>query len=185
MSWRTTLGLALLAAALVSGWSAWRMRDRSEPPPVAAQRSDYVLRDFEMVMLAKDGSESVRLKAPELQRSREDESLAIVQPVFLMPAREGAWRLGADQGWVAPAGDLIRLEGNVAGVSEGGNPSQASLRTGRLELLPEQSLARTDDRVTLTQPGIIQTGVGMEADLKTRNYRLLSQVKVRYDPPKR
>ena len=55
MSWRTTLGLALLAAALVSGWSAWRMRDRSEPPPVAAQRSDYVLRDFEMVMLANDG----------------------------------------------------------------------------------------------------------------------------------
>ena len=99
------------------------------------------------------------------------------------PSQE--WRLGADQGWVAPAGDLIRLEGNVAGDSEGGNPSQASLRTGRLELLPEQSLARTDDRVTLTQPGIIQTGVGMEADLKTRNYRLLSQVKVRYDTHKR
>ena len=27
MSWRTLLGVALLLAAIVSGWSAWRMRD--------------------------------------------------------------------------------------------------------------------------------------------------------------
>lgn len=185
MSWRTILGLALLAAALVSGWSAWHMRDRSEPPPESAQRSDYVLRDFEMVMLARDGTESMRLKAPELQRSRDDESVAIVQPVFLIPAAQGGWRLGADQAWVAPDGDLVRLEGNVSGDSEGDNPSQASLRTERLELLPDQHLARTDDRVTLTQPGIIQTGTGMEADLQNRNYRLLSRVNVRYDIPKR
>ena len=185
MSWRTILGLTLLAAALLSGWSAWRMRDRSEPVVAAERRSDYVLRDFEMVMLSRDGTESVRLKAPELQRSREDESLAIVQPVFLLPAQQGAWRLGADQGWVSPDGDLVRLEGNVEGDSQGDNPSQASLRTGRLELLPDQDLARSDDRVTLSQPGIIQTGVGMEANLKTRNYRLLSQVKVRYDLQKR
>ena len=185
MSWRTILGLVLLAAALVSGWSAWRMRDRSEPPPASAQRSDYVLRDFEMVMLGKDGIESVRLNAPQLQRNRQDESLSIIQPVFLMPAQQGAWRLSADQGWIAADGDLIRLEGNVAGDSHGDNPAQASLRTERLELLPDQNLARTDDRATLIQPGIIQTGVGMEADLQNRTYRLLSQVKVRYEPAKR
>ena len=49
----------------------------------------------------------------------------------------------------------------------------------------DQNLARTDDRATLTQPGIIQTGVGMDADLKNRTYRIKSQVKVRYDTQKR
>ncbi|WP_028916140.1 LPS export ABC transporter periplasmic protein LptC [Pseudoxanthomonas sp. J35] len=185
MSWRTVLGLVLLAAAIVSGWSAWRMRDRGAAPVEAGQRSDYVLRDFEMVTLSREGTESVRLKAPELQRSREDESLAITEPVFLVPAHEGMWRLSADRGWVAPGGDLARLEGNVAGDGEGDNPSQVSLRTGWLELLPDTHQARTGDRVTLTQPGIIQTGVGMEADLRNRNYRLLSQVKVRYELSKR
>jgi len=185
VNWRLIVGLALLVAALLSGWSAWRMRSHVEPPSDTARRSDYVLRDFEMVLLARDGTESVRLKAPELQRSQEDESLSIVQPVFVMPADPGAWRLSADQGWVSPDADLVRLQGNVSGHSEGDNPSQATLRTERLELLPEQNLARTEDRVVLTQPGIMQTGVGMEADLKNRNYRLLSQVKVRYDPPKR
>ncbi|REN02585.1 LPS export ABC transporter periplasmic protein LptC, partial [Mycobacterium tuberculosis] len=31
-------------------------------------------------------------------------------------------------------------------------------------------------------PGLSQTGVGFEADMKTRQYKLLSQVKTRYEP---
>ena len=185
MSRRTLLGLALLAAAVVTSWTAWRNCDRDQAPPAPEQRSDYVLRDFELVMLARDGSESLRLTAPELKRRREDESADIVQPVFVMPASQGSWRLDADTGWIAADGDLVRLEGNVAADSQGDNPSQASLRTDRLELLPAQDQARTDARVTLTQPGIIQTGVGMDADLKNRTYRIKSQVKVRYDTQKR
>lgn len=185
MSWRTGLGIVLLVAAIVSGWSAWHMRERSEPAADTGQRSDYVLRDFELVMLGKDGTESVRLRAPELQRSREDESLAIVQPLFLMPGEDGGWQLAADQGWVDADGSLARLEGNVEGDSAEGHAVPTSLRTTSLELVPEQNIARTDDPVTLTQPGIMQTGVGFQANLKTRQYKFLSQVKVRYDPPKR
>ena len=70
MSRRTLLGLALLAAAVVTSWTAWRNRDRDQAPPAPEQRSDYVLRDFELVMLARDGSESLRLTAPELKRRR-------------------------------------------------------------------------------------------------------------------
>ena len=185
MSWRTLLGVALLLAAIVSGWSAWRMGDRSEPAQSAAQRSDYVLRDFELVMLGKDGTESLRLQAPELQRSREDESLAIDQPVFHVPGQDGAWRLGADQGWINAEGDLARLTGNVAGDSAEGHPVPTTFRTDTLELLPDQSLARTDDRATLTQPGIMQTGVGFQANLQTRQYQFLSQVQTRYEPSSR
>ena len=185
MSWRTLLGLVLLVAAAVTGWSAWNMRERAAPDAGAGQRSDYVLRDFELVTLGKDGTESVRLRAPELQRSREDESLDIVRPLFLMPGEGGGWQLAADRGWVNADGSLIRLTGNVEGDSAEGHAVPTSLRTGTLELVPDQNIARTGDRVTMTQPGIMQTGVGFKANLQTRQYQLLSQVKVRYDPPKR
>ncbi|AKC87614.1 LPS export ABC transporter periplasmic protein LptC [Pseudoxanthomonas suwonensis] len=185
MSWRTGLGLVLLVAAIATGWSAWRMRDRSEPPATVGQRSDYVLRDFELVVLRDDGTESLRLQAPELQRNREDESVAIVQPLFLMPGEEGGWELRADRGWVNADASLARLEGNVAGDSAEGHAVPTTFRTDRLELLPDQHLARTDDRVTLTRPGIMQTGVGFQANLQTRQYQLLSQVQTRYDPPTR
>lgn len=183
MSWRGWLGVVLLLAAVFSGWSAWKMRDRSPQETASEQRSDYVLRDFELVVLAKDGSESVRLRAPELQRSRSDESLDIVTPVFLMPDPDTPWQLTADRGWVSADGELARLEGNVAGDSQAGPPT--TFRTGRLELLPGQDLARTDDRVTFARPGIMQTGIGFEANLKNQQYKLLSQVRTRYEPSRR
>ncbi len=85
MSWRTLLGVVLLVAAAVTGWSAWNMRERAAPEARSGQRSDYVLRDFELVTLDRAGVESVRLRAPELRRNRQDESLSITRPLFLLP----------------------------------------------------------------------------------------------------
>jgi lipopolysaccharide export system protein LptC len=97
MSWRKLLGLALLVAAVATGWLAWNRRDRGEPQAAATERSDYVLRDFEMAMLGKDGIESVRLQAPELQRNREDQSLAIKpgHPAAAVPDARRGRRLAA------------------------------------------------------------------------------------------
>jgi len=185
MSWRTGLGLVLLLAAIISGWSAWHLHDRSEPAPEAAERSDYILRDFELVTLDKaTGAEAMRMKAPELQR-KPDESLAITRPVILVPGETGGWQMTADRGWVDADGNRARLKGNVAGDSRGESQPPTSLRTESLELLPDKQVVRTKDAVTLTQPGIMQTGVGFKANLDTRRYQILSQVKVRYDPPKR
>src|SRR5690606_41623773 len=72
-----------------------------------------------------------------------------------------------------------------AGDSDPASATPTTVRTASLELLPSQDLARTAQPVQLTQPGITQTGTGMEANLKTRQYRLLSQVRTRYEPSAR
>ncbi|KAF1704874.1 LPS export ABC transporter periplasmic protein LptC [Pseudoxanthomonas suwonensis] len=184
MSWRTLLGIALLVAAVATGWSAWKMRSQDAPASASGDRSDYVLRDFELVVLGKDGVESVRVQSPELRR-REDESMDVEQPVFLAPAEPGPWRLTSDRGWISADGELLRLDGNVAGDADPASPTPGTFRTDSLEFLPSQDLARTDREVRLTRPGLVQTGTGMEANLKTRQYRLLSQVRTRYEPSAR
>src|SRR5690606_26964321 len=138
--WRTLLGAALLVAAIATGWSAWKMRGSETPSQAGGQRSDYVLRDFDLVVLGKDGSESVRVQAPELQR-REDESMDLREPVFLAPAEPGPWRLSAERGWISPDGELLRLDGNVAGDSDPASPAPTRFRTSSMELLPSQDLA--------------------------------------------
>ncbi len=182
MTWRAALGLALLAAAIISGWSAWRMRGREAPSADLTQRSDYVLRDFELVVLDQGGAESMRLLAPLLQRSREDESLEVTTPLFLVPGSRGTWEVRAQTGWVSPDNTLARLEGGVVGRSDADAGPPTTFSTSRLELLPDQDLARTSGQVTLSRPGVQQTGTGLEANLKTRQYRLLSQVRTRYEP---
>lgn len=185
MNWRTVLGAALLVAAILSGWSAWR--NRAHPAEEVAHEStaDYVLHDFELISLDKDtGKESVTLRAPEAHRNRADQTLDIATPVFLLPDQQGQpWTLRAQTGWVSPKGDELRLRGDVAGDSPAApGVVPTTFRTTTLDVFPQQHLARTADRVTMTRPGLNQTGVGFEANLQTRQYKLLSQVKTRYEP---
>ncbi len=183
MRWRLGLGLLLLLAAIASGWSAWKHRDVPEAQAEVAARSDYLMRDFEMISLDDQGRESVTLRAPAMQRDAGDQTFAIETPLFLLPDSDGNhWQMRSRSAWVSPKGDEIRMQGQV----EGRSPPQAGVPTtfdtDRLQVLPRRNLAATDAEVTITRPGSILTGVGFEANTQTRQYTLKSQVKSRYEP---
>ena len=184
MNWRNVLGLGLLLAALASSWSAWRHRATTEPVGPDESRTDFTLGNFEIVALGKDGKESMTLRAPAMERSRADQTSTLTRPLFLLPDGAGQhWQLQADTGWVSAKGEELRLRGNVAGDSPSdGKTPPTTFRTDALDVFPDRDLARTAGQVTLTRPGLHQTGVGFEANMKSRQYSLLSQVKTRYEP---
>ena len=79
-NWRIALTLALLAAAVVSGWAVWH-RDAGDMPVVAGSgRPDYVLHDFELVALDDDGRESFTLRAPSMLREPGKYVVGLVIP---------------------------------------------------------------------------------------------------------
>ena len=184
MSWRSVLGIGLLLAALASAWSAWRHRAVSVPVGASESRIDFKLGDFEIVALGKDGKETTTLRAPAMERNRADQTSTITEPLFLLPDATGQhWQLRADTGWIDAKGEELRLRGNVAGDSPSdGKTPPTTFRTDALDVFPDRDLARTTGQVTLTRPGLHQTGVGFEANMKSRQYSLLSQVKTRYEP---
>ncbi|AKC78957.1 hypothetical protein XB05_09585 [Xanthomonas arboricola] len=184
-NWRTTLGVALFAAAVISGWSAWQQRARPVAAATDDSRADYVLRDFELIALDKEtGKESMTLRAPEMHRNRADRTSEVTTPVFLLPDNTNQpWTLRSKTGWISPTGDELRLSGDVEGDSPtGGATPPTTFRTQSLDVFPKQNLAKTAAPVSMSRPGIMQSGVGFEADLKSRQYKLLSQVKTRYEP---
>lgn len=184
MNWRLALGITLVLAALLSSWSAWRQRAAAPDSHVVEARSDYVLGNFEIISLDEQGKESVTLRAPSLERSRADESMSVEQPLFLLPDDDGLqWQLRAKTGWISARGDEMRLRGDVEGDSpKSENIPPTTFRTQSLNVFPRRNQLHTDDIVSITRPGIIQTGVGFQADLKSKQYSLLSQVKTRYEP---
>ncbi len=171
-NWRTTLGVVLFAAAVISGWSAWQQRAR----PAAAVVDESKAK--------QTGKEAMTLRAPEMHRNRADQTADITTPVFLLPDNANQpWTLRAKTGWVSPKGDELRLRGDVEGNSPtAGATPPTTFRTESLDVFPQQNLAKTAAPVTMRRPGIMQSGVGFEADLKSRQYKLLSQVKTRYEP---
>lgn len=182
MSWRTALTLFLLVAAVVSAWSVLRHRGNGEAGPATPGRSDYVLHDVELVALDDDGTESFTLRAPRIARDPAGRAMSLATPVFLLPDSDGDyWRVEARDGWVSPEGDELRLRGDVRIDSPPGQ-RKVALETTQLNVFPERDLATSPARVTITQPGSILQGVGLETNLATRHYELKSQVHTRHVP---
>jgi len=177
------LGLALLVASLLFGWSAWE--NRKKPPAGAADatQSDYIMHDFEMVALDKDGKESITLRAPEMHRTAADQTFTITTPLFLMPDKDGAhWEMRSKTAWVAAKGEKAVLRGDVVGNSPPGVGAASDFKTSRLDIFPDKHLARTDRPVVLTQPGSTLSGTGFEINSQTQHYTFKSKVKSRYVP---
>ncbi|MCA1715104.1 MAG: LPS export ABC transporter periplasmic protein LptC [Gammaproteobacteria bacterium] len=180
------LTLVLLAGALVSGWSLWTRRIDSEPAKAAGGRSDYVLHDFELIALDGSGKESFVLRAPKLARTPGDRTMALTSPLFLLPNKQGHyWEVRSNTGWVSAEGDEIRLRGDVRTRSPKQDARPTAMNTEQLNVFPDSNRATSAVVVTITQPGSILRGRGLEADLDTKRYRLLSEVHSRYAPSSR
>lgn len=182
MNWRITLTVLLLVAALLSGWSVWRHRTQVPVDRGAGDRPDYVLHDFELVALDNRGQESFTLRAPTMLRTPGQRSMEMQTPVFLLPdSDQHYWRVSANTGWVAPGGDELRLRGDVR-VTSPPEQRKVSMATEGMDIYPDRKLATSDGVVTITQPGSILSGRGLETNLATRHYQLKSQVHTRYVP---
>lgn len=185
MSWRTALALVLLVGAVISGWSLLSRR-ATVPANEGAigGRPDYVLNDFELVALDAQGKESFTLRAPRLARDPESETMDIVTPLFLIPPRQAsdsdAWQVRADTGWVSAEGDELRLRGAVEAVSDGRKDAPVTITTEQLNVFPDDDRLDSAVAVTITKPGSILRGTGLDVDLASKQYTFQSEVKSRY-----
>src|SRR5690348_2762010 len=68
-NWRVYLAFGLLLGAVVSGWSVWRHHALPEADADGGGRSDFVLHDYEIIALDKDGKEAFTLLGPVLRET--------------------------------------------------------------------------------------------------------------------
>lgn len=180
MSWRTMLTLVLLAIALVAGWAIIRERAHLRATGQAEARPDYILHDFEIITLQKDGTEGFTLQAPKLARTPGNHEMNIDQPTFLFPDKQGErWRSRSATGWVNGEGSEVRLRGNVTLDNPQGT-KKMRVQTEALDVFPDKNLVTSDQQVTITQPGARIQGRGLEAQLDTQRVTLKSEVRARY-----
>jgi lipopolysaccharide export system protein LptC len=185
MNWRALLTVALLVGALLSGWAMWLQRDRGESRGPISKRPDYVLHDFEVVMLDQQGKEAFTLTAPRLERDPDVRTLDIATPLFQIPPKPGsqasAWEVRSQTGWVSERGEEVRLRGDVRADSTNADGKPVKIRTEELNIFPDARRATTVAAVTVTQPGLILNGRGLEADLTAKRITLKNDVKARYE----
>ena len=186
MNWRLAIVLVLLAGAVLTGWHAWKDRLVADDAAPAEARSDFILRDFEIIALNGEGQESFALRAPQMHQTPGARTMELATPLFLMPVEHGGhWEVRSRTGWVSEKSDEIRLRGDVIANSPMGATRPTTVKTEELDLFPQQNLATSTVLVTTTSPGTTMQGTGMRLQMTDKRLELLSKVKLSHAPNRR
>ncbi len=181
MSRRNGLTLALLLGAMLTGWLVLHHRAAKVAGAGITGRSDFVLRDFELISLDKTGKESFTLRAPMLQQTPGARTMELATPLFLLPDTQGHyWQVRSATGWVSENRDELRLRGHVVTLNPPEDPRRIAMNTEQLNVYPNTRKATSTAVVTVTEPGLTMRGRGLDADLVAKRFTLLSQATARY-----
>ena len=177
---RTVVAVATLLAVIVA--SRWYLL-RINPTPresTGVAVSDYTLTNFTLRAMDENGLPRFAVTGPFLQENGGDGSATVESPQMqLFDAGTKTWTASAAEGWVAPNGEQVRLQGDVVLVSPEGQRN-ARIDTQSLVVHTRTSTATSDEEVTITRPGIQLSGVGAQVDMAAQSYELRGRVRARY-----
>jgi lipopolysaccharide export system protein LptC len=176
---------ALAFIALATQVLLWLIREPDIPPAfVGPPRSNYTLGEFEMHALDEAGKLSFTVSAPRLARRNDDGSMWVETPHFIMVGKDAAeWYGDSDSAWINKDGSQLLLAGAVAMNRDAqGKIKPAKVETRDVTAWPKDKKLETAAHTTLSQPGAVQSGTGMKADLNTHQLELLADVHATFAP---
>ena len=181
---KTLLGILLvLMLAVASRWLL--VQNRPAPESVGTEidmRFDYVLSGFQMRSFSADGKLTALLQSPSLTQAAVSLVGEIEEPRLEIPGDgQGNVALSADKATISSDQNTIQFNGSVLLQHDIGPAGVTTVYTDSLAFDIASHTARTSDHVKLVRQGMQLTGTGMEADIQSQRYRLLSKVEGFYE----
>lgn len=172
--------MTLLAVAALAGCT--RGSDSTARPDETARDPGYSASDAEILQMDADGLPRYRLQARHIEQ--DPRSLEVALDDIRLETRERAtasWQVTAPQGRLSSDSQRLQLAGGV--VLEGGavrDVDRLRLRTATLQYDLASARIRTVDKVEVSLQGHVLAGTGLDADLRTRQVRLQTEVHGRF-----
>ena len=186
--WRAWVPALLLAALLALTW--WLDRTVQAPGPhddPLGTEPDFVAENFEALRMNEDGSQRYSVVARKMVHFPGDNSALLEEPQLThFDPDKAPVSIRATTSKVSNNGETVDFSGDVLvhRAAFGEDPEMA-LRTSFLHVVPDKDLVQTDREVTLTHGNSTVTAVGLEFNNKTRELKLLSNVKGELETPKK
>ncbi len=181
---KTLLGILLiLVLAVASRWLLVQNQPLQEPGGSEIDmRFDYVLSGFELRTYTVDGQLSALLQAPSLNQAAVSLMGDIQEPRLSIPGDgESSVALSSNKATLSSDRNKIKFNGAVFLQHASVPGGLTTVTTDGLIFDIATHTAHTEDQVKIVRQGMQLTGIGMDADIKSQQYRLLSKVEGIYE----
>lgn len=179
-----TMALLLAIAVLSTAWMLLRERERNTPirftgPP----RSDYQLQDFELASYDDTGKLSFKLESPRLTHDDARSAFHVDAPEFKFFNSDGnAWDATAKHAQIDTRSKQVAMREDVRVIQAGGGPKGKFVLTSQaLDADTNNKLLTSQVTVTVQRPGSILRGIGLTANLNTKQFELAAAVRGRFE----
>jgi lipopolysaccharide export system protein LptC len=171
--------LLVIALAAVTFWLE-RTVQMAAPSPRDTTRNDpdLIAHAVKSLQLDETGRPDSTLAAAKMVHFPADDSTELTQPRLVqLREKEPAIRVRADRGTATKDGEEVRLYDNVV-VTRDATADRPEMRaeTAFLQVFPNEKIARTPERVVITEGGSRLAGTGMVANARTQQMTLDADV---------
>ena len=147
---------------------------------------DYILDNFAAMTLNQEGKPRFLVDARKMEHYPDNDITVLEAPhLFSLYADSPPVSITAKSGEISKNGDEILLRNAVRIVREANaRQSEMTVATNYLHVIPDRHIAETGSPITLSEAHTEISAVGMKLNYKTREIRLLAQVRSKHDPAK-
>lgn len=186
MTLRSLLGASLLVAIAAASWLLVKSIEggNSDGPAIARQSQGYYVKDAAILGTDAGGAMLYTVEAQEIRHLPRENVVALMSVAVRYSATgQPAWLVTSSTGRIDDASADLSLEGDVRLQNDSAATDDTYLiETETLLFSPRQRFARTDAAVRITQPGVILTATGMDADLENEILSLKAAVNGQFRP---
>jgi lipopolysaccharide export system protein LptC len=180
------LSISLLIAAAISIF-LMLLSDHSNKKASAPIGMNSFMMQPEYQQFNNKGQLHSRLEADQMKHLRPHNISLFTKPRILIYTDDRIpWHITSHYGKSLNGNKTIYLYDHVI-LHQPPQPHhpETTITTSFLTIYPKRALATTDRKVTITRPGSIIHGKGIEANLKTGSIKLLAQSRGIYAPTKK
>mgnify|MGYP001828155200 CR=1 FL=1 len=171
----------LLLVVIGTGWFLDKQSAKRLPASVSETGPDSFVETIDLAVMDEQGQLKYRLKAEHMTHFPNEDRLRLTRPDIDVVHTDGAvWRIIAERGEAATAGDRIWLLGEVD-IRRPGSAGNDAIHVVTRDLLvkPEEEMAETENAATITGNRYVINALGMKAYFRSGTLELLSRVKGR------
>lgn len=186
MSYKNAL-ISLLMISIV-GFATWATLSFYRPSTIIAEPGaelpDAYMEDVIALVMDQSGNPSLKLKTPLMVHYSQYNTAHLTTPeVILYRQSTQPWFINARYGKSTRGIEQVDFWENVTlfRPMDQRNP-ETWIKTETLTIHPNQKTAATNDTITLTQNNLLLEAIGMEANMKNGDIKLLSHARGEYVP---